>query len=206
MKGILALLFFLLVASRSEGNDNANKKDIRGWLYCGGKSRLISFAVKIDKAESPGLFNPVQKSGYILLREDGFSITSASIIGTSTFSFEGGKLRIKSVDLIRSGDDVVVAERSTTYKEALIASFAEGISQSLSVAAQKVLELKNGGAPPKKILEDFDKGVMSRAEFGSDWTALKVLSWSLPALGKGPGARIKCEFEDVNKVGYLERR
>jgi len=189
MQAVLACLPFFW-PTVSPRHASAQDED---WVYVGKGVRLVSFQVDTDEPGADDIFNPGQNSGFIVLGEDNFTITSATPFGCKVMEYSRGSLR-----RLLAGSARPEGEEAMPYRSAMTDSLDQGVCQGLGDVVEGLLAKKGSSAPPTSTLEKRDLGGSVRLDFGKSWRALKRVTWLSPNLKrKGLSHRTVCVFKVI---------
>jgi hypothetical protein len=138
-------------------------------------------------------WSPGHRSGFILLDEESFTVSSASPFDSQYFRYERGVLtKTVASDLGLSDSKAKTREVSMDYRTALFASLDECVSLGLGDVVSWILSERSTKAPPRSV--ELTK-LRATAEFGGSWRALTRVTWLLPSLnGDGSTTRVVCRF------------
>lgn len=163
------------------------------WVYIGKSVRLISFVMDTDFPGEKKSWSPGHRSGYILLDEQSFTLSSASPFDSYYFRYEKGVLaRTKVSDLGVSDTETKTSKIEMDYRAALLASLDECVIQGLGNVVKEILT-KNSDKAPSRLVEM--TRLRATAEFGGSWQALTRVTWLLPSPDGGDSTtRVVCKF------------
>jgi hypothetical protein len=163
------------------------------WVYIGRSVRLISFVMDTDFPGEKKFWSPGHRSGFILLDEQSFTLSSASPFDSYYFRYEKGVLaRTKISDLGISDTETKTSRVKMDYRAALLASLDECVMQGLGSVVKEILTENSDKAPSRSV--EMTR-LHATAEFGGSWRALTRVTWLLPSPDGGDSTtRVVCKF------------
>lgn len=171
----------------------ACSEDVGDWVYIGKPVRIVSFVMDIDYPGQEKAWSPGHRSGFILLDEASFTVSSASPFDSQYFRYERGVLtKTVASDLGLSGSAARTREVPMDYRTALFTSLDECVSPGLGDVVGWILSESSTTAPSRSV--EVTK-LRATAEFGGSWRALTRVTWLLPSPnGDGSTTRAVCSF------------
>ncbi len=164
------------------------------WLYVGEGVRVIHFEVNSDVPSDKNIFNLNHQSGYIVLDEERFSVSVASMLGTSLALYENGALeRTENSVLSNPPDAKKKVSVKLDYLTALTASLDKSVNQGFGDLIRDLLAKDPRQTAPESVVEAKPFGLTRTCEFIGSWRALKRVTW----YSSGTGLRTVCEFRTV---------
>lgn len=162
-------------------------------MYIGKPVRVVSFVMETDYPGQKKAWSPGHRSGFILLDDESFTVSSASPFDSQYFRYERGVLtRTVASDLGLGDSSAKTREVPMDYRTALFASLDECVSPGLGDVVSWILSEHSSKAPSPSV--ELTK-LHVTAEFGGSWRALTRVTWLLPSLnGDGSTTRVLCRF------------
>jgi len=157
-----------------------------GWLYAGGRSRLVRFVAASDAPDQPDTFFPApQTSGFIFIKDDTFTISVAEPFGSAQLEYKRGVLTKTGL-----GDFVSRKGERIKFEEALSSALRETLCDSLGDYCRELLANRTSATTPQTI-----HGTRFEAVLGKGRGALQKFT-ELTGTARLPGTskRTVCTF------------
>lgn len=192
---ISAVFCFVLSNICAAALPQQNLPDVKNdWLYIGKGVRVIHFEVNSDVPSNKDIFNLNHKSGYLVLDEERFSVSVASMLGTSLALYKNGALeRTEDSVLSNASDAKKKVSVKLDYLTALTTSLNDSVDQRFGELVRDLLSKDSRQPAPISLVDHKPFGLTRICEFNGSWWALKRVEW----FSSGTGVRTVCKFKVV---------
>lgn len=166
------------------------------WLYLGKGARIIHFEVNTDIPNQENTIVLHHNTGYIVLNQQSFHISAATILGTSLAQYENGELEFTETSVLKGRSDTNKKEKKKLdYLAALKASLDKSIHHGFGELVQELLSKGLHQSVPESLTEQKKYGLTRTCDFGGSWQALERVEW----YSRGTNKRTICQLRVVLK-------